>query len=56
MHSHSVDLIPPPHPTPQIKPLKIPILKPSDLILLFCMPIRELLALAAPELLLAGGS
>ena len=51
MHSHSVDLIP-----PKKNSLIAPTLKPSDLILLFCMAIRELLALAALELLLAGGS
>ena len=44
MDSHSVDLIPPK------KPLKTPTLKPYDLILLFCMTIRELWTLAAPEL------
>ena len=50
MHSHSVDLIPPK------KTLKTPTLKLSDHILLFCITIRELLVLAALELLLAGGS
>ena len=48
MHSDGVDLIP-------LK-LLLPALKLSDLILLFCMTIRELLALAALELFLAGGS
>ena len=38
------------YPPPPKKPLKTPTIKPSDLILLFCMTIRELWALAAPEL------
>ena len=54
MHSHSVDLTSPPPtplPPPQRKiPLKTPTLKPYDLYLLFCMTIRELWTLAAPEL------
>ena len=49
MHFHSVDLIPP-SPAQKKKPLKIPTLKPYDLILLFCMTIRELWILAAPGL------
>ena len=55
MHSHSVDLISPSHhfPLPPLQrkiPLKSPTLKPYDLILLFCMTIRVLWTLAAPEL------
>ena len=49
MHSHSVYLIPPPKKT-----LKTPTLKPCELISLFCMTIRQLWTLAAPELLVAG--
>ena len=49
MHSHTINLIPPPKKTFQASPLKR-----SDLNLLFCMTIRELLTLAAPELLLAN--
>ena len=47
-HSHSVDLISPK------KTLKTPTLKRYELLLLFCMTIRELWTLAASELLLAG--
>ena len=56
MHFHSVDLIhvhPPPHPTTtqkKEKNLKTPTLKAYDLVLLFCMTIRELWTLTAPEL------
>ena len=54
MDSHSVDLIPPspppPTPHPLKKLLKTPTLKPYDLTLLFCVTIRELWTLAAPEL------
>ena len=38
----------------QKRPLKTPTLKHYELILLFCLPIRELWTLAAPDLLLAG--
>ena len=39
---------------PQKRPLKTPTLKPYEHILLFCLTIRELWTLAAPDLLLAG--
>ena len=45
MHLHSVDLIR--HPK---KPLKTPTLRPYDLILLFCMTIKELWTWAALKL------
>ena len=58
MHFHSVDLIhvhTPTHPTPTTtqkkeKNLKTPTLKAYDLVLLFCITIRELWTLTAPEL------
>ena len=39
---------------PQKRPLKTPTFKPYEHILLFCLTIRELWTLAAPDLLVAG--
>ena len=43
MHSHNVDLLPPspPRPPPHTKKsIKAPTFKPSDVILLFCLPLN----------------